>query len=453
MLWKLARANDWFREGEAAERYLRGTAKVSAPALNHAAFSLYIAWHGEVMGTLGHDGHEWRWRAKDRQGPPLIRETVPGTLPPFIESLLAEGWLKKILAEPDQRAALREGKRYMSNITISNDKAELKRLPADVLQGRVGQFSRDGVFTGHYEGPGRRHYDEPFEQNLARIFAQETTPRLSGVQIKAPMCLGDDGSLKPATDLSFTHILKPAGTSGFEQMPVIEWLCLRLARNAGFETAETVLVEMPEAMPPALLVERFDIRSGPQDSRRFALEDFCSILDLPTEQKYEGTIERVARGLRPLSTDASADLPTLYARALFAWLIADGDMHLKNVAVLKIARARSRAFESVRLAPVYDVLTTRVFPGLGSDHMAFKLAGKDDRLDWPAFETLARTIELPLREARSIVERLTSSLDQSVEELILPPLLQGNREAQSAVDRVKEIARRRSRDLAGELTG
>jgi serine/threonine-protein kinase HipA len=254
MLWKLARANDWFREGEAAERYLRGTTKVSAAALNHAAFSLYIAWHGEVMGTLGHDGHEWRWRAKDLQGPPLIRETVPGTLPPFIESLLAEGWLKKILAEPDQRAALREGKRYMSNITISNDKAELKRLPADVLQGRVGQFSRDGVFTGHYEDPGRRHYDEPFEQNLARIFAQETTPRLSGVQIKAPMCLGDDGSLKPATDLSFTHILKPAGTSGFEQMPVIEWLCLRLARNAGFETAETVLVEMPEAMPPALLV-------------------------------------------------------------------------------------------------------------------------------------------------------------------------------------------------------
>src|SRR3546814_3675720 len=56
---------------------------------------------------------------------------------------------------------------------------------------------------------------------------------------------------------------------------------------------------------------------------RIALEDFCSILDLPASAKYDGTIERMARGLRPLSTDPAADLDILFRRAVFAWLIAD----------------------------------------------------------------------------------------------------------------------------------
>jgi HipA-like protein len=128
-------------------------------------------------------------------------------------------------------------------------------------------------------------------------------------------------------------------------------------------------------------VERFDIRRDPQDQRRSALEDSCSILDLPASAKYDGTSERMARGLRPLSTDPAADLDILFRRAVFAWQIADGDMHLKNFAILKIADAGAKAFTAVRFAPLYDAVTTRVFPGLGGDRMALKLNGRDDRLN------------------------------------------------------------------------
>ena len=41
-----------------------------------------------------------------RRGPPLIRETVPGKLPAFIESLLPEGWLAQVLDQRDERDAL-----------------------------------------------------------------------------------------------------------------------------------------------------------------------------------------------------------------------------------------------------------------------------------------------------------------------------------------------------------
>lgn len=449
-LWSLARANDWFREGEGAERYLRGGAHDATPAINHAAFSLLVAWHGKPLGTLGHDGHEWRWSPGKAATPPLIRETLPGTLPPFIESLLPEGWLAQVLHDEDQRTALRHGKRYMSNITIGVNARELASLPADVLAGRLSHFAEDGQFTGTYRGPSRGTFEEGFEANLARIFATGNTPRLSGVQIKAPMHLGHDGTLLPATGLPFTHILKPAGTSGFEQMPIVEWLCLELGRMAGFSTAEAALVAMPDGMPPALVVERFDIRENGDDRRRLAMEDFCSILGIPAEDKYKGTIERMARALRPLSTDPAEDIATLFARALFTWLIADGDMHLKNVAILKIAQPRSRLFESVRMAPLYDTLTTRVFPGLQHDHMALKLAGKDDRLRLADFETCARTIDLPLRKARDIIDQLLTAMEESLEMIALPPVVQESARAREAAGAVLEIVRSRHATLAAE---
>ncbi len=136
---------------------------------------------------------------------------------------------------------------------------------------------------------------------VERGYARAETPRLSGVQIKAPMSLTEDGALVPAIDQPFTHILKPAGTAGFDMLPIVEWLCLEVGRAAGFETPDAALIAMPDGMPPALFVERFDIRRGPQDQRLLAMEDFYSLLDLPTSAKYDGTIERMARALRPLA--------------------------------------------------------------------------------------------------------------------------------------------------------
>ena len=55
-------------------------------------------------------------------------------------------------------------------------------------------------------------------------------------------------------------------------------------------------------------------------------------------------MERVARAVRPLSTAPDEDLLIVVKRALFAWLIADGDMHLKNMALLKIAEPGDEQF-------------------------------------------------------------------------------------------------------------
>lgn len=444
-VWALARENDWLREGEGAERYL--LRKPTATARNEASLDFIVAWHRDPIGHLRHDGFEWRWTPLDKKLPPLIRQTTPGKLPPFIVSLLPEGWLETVLKDKDERAALRSGRRYMSNIAIVENEAELKTLPDDVLQTRLAQYTRDGVFTGAYAGPGRGPLHENFERNLARMFESKQTPRLSGIQIKAPLYLDQQGELRPATTEPFTHILKPAGTSGFEALPIVEWLALALGRACGFDVPANALIMMPDDLPPALVVERFDIREGANDTRFLALEDFCSVLELPTSAKYDGTIDRVARQVRPLSTAAEADLGTIIGRALFAWLIADGDMHLKNIALLKIAEPGEDRFESVRMAPMYDAVTTRVFPNLGHDHMALKLNSKDDKLRRADFKAVATRAGLKAAATDDLIDRLTSALATALESITLPALPRHGPDGEAVAAQVMDIARERLAQL------
>lgn len=441
-LWLLGRANGWIREAELAEHYLRdGMGEVRAP-VNRAGLDMLAAWHGTVIGNLQHDGAEWRWQPRPDASPQPVRETRPGSLPPFIEALLPEGWLANVLDEDDPRDLLRDGRRYMSNITIAGSDAELAALPADVLDGRLALHREAGCFTGRYLGVGRREIEDNFQESLAKLWSSATTPRLSGVQIKAPMCLRRDGDLVPAIEDPFTHILKPAGSGGFDDLPLVEWTCLQLAVAVGFEVPEHALIEMPEGMAPALLVERFDIRRTSEDLRRIAMEDLCSVLELPAARKYDSTIERVARPLRGLSTAPDLDRETLFLRALFAWLIADGDLHLKNMALLKIAEPGDALFSAVRFAPVYDAVTTRVFPGFHQDRMALTLAGKDDRLDPADFMTLARTIDLPLGRAGLLMADCARRLFDAAGVVALPPEF-GNT-GDRILDRIRAIIRERA---------
>lgn len=446
-IWKLARENEWIREGELAERYLQHRASV-VPAENEAALDLIVAWHGAPLGHLTHDGFEWRWHSIDREGPKIIRQTIPGKLPPFIVSLLPEGWLENILKNRDERSLLRSGKRYMSNIVIVEHEAELAELPPDVLLTRLENHTKDGVFTGKYAGPGRSEFEASFENNLAQIYASADTPRLSGIQIKAPMYLDPDGLLSPSTGKPFTHILKPAGTSGYDALPLIEWTAMALGRAAGFTVPANALVAMPDNMPPALIVERFDIRTSREDKRMFVLEDICSVLDLPTSAKYDGTMERIARAVRPLSTAPDEDILIILKRALFAWLIADGDMHLKNMALLKIAEPGDSQFRSVRMAPLYDAVTTRVFPNLKHDRMALKLNGKDDKIKRADFRALAATVGLKAADAEAAIDDLLQQTANVVHRITLPKAIEHTADARRVVKEMLEIFQSRVTSFA-----
>ncbi|CAH2398073.1 hypothetical protein MES5069_190037 [Mesorhizobium escarrei] len=60
--WALARENGWYREGEAAERYLTARPSAAERPVNKAALDLLVAWHRNSLGRLIDDGSEWRWK-------------------------------------------------------------------------------------------------------------------------------------------------------------------------------------------------------------------------------------------------------------------------------------------------------------------------------------------------------------------------------------------------------
>jgi serine/threonine-protein kinase HipA len=119
--------------------------------------------------------------------------------------------------------------------------------------------------------------------------------------------------------------------------------------------------------------------------------------------------------------------------------IADSDMHLKNLAVPKIAEPGDDAFRSVRMAPLYDAVTTRIFPGLKHDHVALKLNGKDDQLRAKDFRTFARTARLNAAEADAVIEDMLGQVRQAVSRISLPALAEYGPNSKQMAEQTFEI--------------
>ena len=163
----------------------------------------------------------------------------------------------------------------------------------------------------------------------------------------------------------------------------------------------------PGNLPDALLANA-DIRRDRNDRRKIAKT---------WHPKNGGSIEQAARALQNVSSDAEADVALLLGRAVLAWLMADGDCHLKNLAVLRVACDGAGNFSSVRLAPVYDAVTTRVFPSLETDQFALSLAGKRNRLSSRDFVRAGVTMGMNAGAARDIVSSLCGRLSAHLEDL------------------------------------
>lgn len=207
------------------------------------------------------------------------------------------------------------------------------------------------------------------------LFGAEMAGRvsLSGAQRK--LSLGwSHKSLRVSADRA-AFILKP-GEAAFPALPENESLTLALARDFGIRTAEAALVPLRGGVP-ALLVRRFD-RAG--RGRRIHMEDFAQLAELEPARKYEGSAESCMKLAQEFTSDPGVQKAELFRRFLFAWWVGDGDLHRKNLAVLRPERG------VVKLAPAYDTVNTTIL--LPDEQLALPIRGKRarlDRADWLAF--------------------------------------------------------------------
>lgn len=187
---------------------------------------------------------------------------------------------------------------------------------------------------------------------------------LAGVQEKLLLTRMPDGRWgRPTGGTPSTHILKPE-IEPLGNTVENEVFCMRVAKHLGLDVAnvETILVDER----PVLVVERYDRVIGDNGTvTRVHQEDLCQALGIPPRRKYEQdggpSLARIARVLQEVAEQGATEN---FLRALTLNVgVGNCDAHPKNFSLL---HSRSGA---LRLAPLYDVLSTRFYPGL-SDKLA-----------------------------------------------------------------------------------
>lgn len=193
---------------------------------------------------------------------------------------------------------------------------------------------------------------------------------LAGAQGKLALRISEGRFYLPLDGSPSNSIIKPQ-SSHFEGLVDNEFFCLRLASQAGLEAAR-VEIGMADGIR-FLQVERYDRRALPGSRiERLHQEDFCQALGIVPELKYqqEGgpNLKRCFELIRSVSSIPGPDLLRLFDAVVFNYLIGNCDAHGKNFSFL-----REGSF--VRLAPLYDLVSTQAYPDL-SNQMAMKIGGE-----------------------------------------------------------------------------
>jgi serine/threonine-protein kinase HipA len=196
---------------------------------------------------------------------------------------------------------------------------------------------------------------------------------ISGAQVKMLLAIDYDGSpLQPMGTTPSTHILKPDMVRPELKIwasAANETIVMRTAQLCGMPTARVSW----QPIVRACLVERYDRSMGPDGTlKRLWQADFCQLSGLASDTKYEADGGPTFKGCFDILSRHTV-MPAHDQRNLLRWLIfnlavGNNDSHAKNLSILATP-------EGLRLAPFYDLMSTRVYNGLGS-HFAFSVGGE-----------------------------------------------------------------------------
>lgn len=116
-------------------------------------------------------------------------------------------------------------------------------------------------------------------------------------------------------------------------------------------------------------MERFDrIRQG-EDVVSLAVEDACQLLDLYPADKYAVGSEEVTLAAAEVCAARPVAARAALTQFAFAWLTGNGDLHAKNLSVLR------QPTGEWRVAPVYDIPSTMPYGDLWSTSSSTRRSG------------------------------------------------------------------------------
>lgn len=178
---------------------------------------------------------------------------------------------------------------------------------------------------------------------------------LAGVQEKLLLTKLPDGRWgRPVDGTPSTHILKPE-LAEYPESVENEAFCMRMARHLGLPAAEVATETV--AGRPLLVVARYDrVINAAGAVQRLHQEDFCQATKRKPDRKYQDaggpSLVEMARILADLDHESPR---ILLAAVTLNVIVGNGDAHGKNFSLLHDADGR------IRLAPLYDVISTAIY--------------------------------------------------------------------------------------------
>ena len=190
-----------------------------------------------------------------------------------------------------------------------------------------------------------------------------------GVQAKLSVHLEHAEDVDRFTIVGFDgdYILKlPSAT--YPEITEAEHFGMTLAACCGLKTAACALVRL-ESGELAYLTKRLDRVDGVKH-----MLDMCQLTLRDTERKYAGSYEQIAKAIRAISASSGLDLGEFFTAVVYAYLIGNSDMHLKNFSLLREHKG------DWHLAAGYDLLPVKVLLPEDPDELALTLNGRKRRL-------------------------------------------------------------------------
>jgi serine/threonine-protein kinase HipA len=320
------------------------------------------------------------------------------TLPPVFQMNLPEGYLLQVLQEQfgpqvtgSPMALLAViGKNMVGRIQVASTGANLNEptQPIEVAELLQGDNSEEA-----FAALVRQHAESGVSGVVPKFLDTQTEPSEPVFQNKATL-------------LTRRHIVK-GSTGRLPYVTLNEHLCMQVAARIIPAARTEVSVD-----GQALVVHRFDVDENGQ--LRFGMEDFCSLLGLRPSAKYDTTWERIARAIRD-HVPGSTQLQTFKQLAtilLLTYALRNSDCHAKNIALLYTRRS------DVRLSPVYDMITTVVYPGYQHNPPGIAFMGKKT---WAPGKSLGKFITavfgIPAKGQTEIVEALSDAVSDVAPQL------------------------------------
>jgi len=219
---------------------------------------------------------------------------------------------------------------------------------------------------------------------------------ISGVQIKASVKLNKRENIIEIVQLGGTHILKPE-PGEYPELPQNENICMNMAEMLGINASPHGLFYMADKKV-CYIIRRFDRDAHGQ---KIHVEDMAQLLGLPSDSKYESSLEKAGSAILKYSKRPYLDLIDFLERVIFCFLIGNGDMHLKNWSLISIDG-------NYQLSPCYDLISSKLYLPY-EDESALTINGKRNKLQLSDFTGLAAYLKIEERSFNNSIDKMKNS--------------------------------------------